>query len=182
MNPRIENLISRQNKGEQLDFLFFWGHRPKADGSISKSCFSQWYDQGFTQNDEYFRTAEHWMMAAKAALFGDEQVRKAILAARTPLEAKKLGRKVRSFDQERWDKAKFDLVVEGNLLKFSQNQKFKAFLMSTSGKVLVEAAPDDFIWGIGMVADDPRAPHPEQWAGGNLLGFALMEVRDRLQS
>ena len=101
MNPWIENLISRQNKGEQLDFLFFWGHRPKADGSISKSCFSQWYDQGFTQNDEYFRTAEHWMMAAKAALFGDDQVRKAILAARTPLEAKKLGRKVRDFDQER---------------------------------------------------------------------------------
>ena len=134
MNPWIENLISRQNKGEQLDFLFFWGHRPKADGSISKSCFSQWYDHGFTQNDEYFRTAEHWMMAAKAELFGDEQVRKAILAARTPLEAKKLGRKVRGFDQKRWDEAKFDLVVEGNQLKFSQNPKFKDFLLSTSGR------------------------------------------------
>ena len=40
----------------------------------------------------------------------------------------------------------------------------------------------DRIWGIGLAADDPRAMHPEQWQGLNLLGFALMDARDALQT
>lgn len=181
MTERIEKLVERQRAGEALDFLFFWGHRRRADGALSKSCFSQWYDQGFTHQDEYFRTAEHWMMAGKAALFKDEPARKRILAARDPLSAKKIGRQVKGFQQAEWEAANFDIVVEGNLLKFSQHNQLKSFLLNTGNRVLVEAAPDDFIWGIGMVEQDPRATDPTQWQGTNLLGFALMEVRSRLR-
>jgi ribA/ribD-fused uncharacterized protein len=66
-------------------------------------------------------------------------------------------------------------------LKFSQNEKFKEFLLSTNDKILVEASPYDTIWGIGMLETDPRAQNPSQWDGENLLGFALMEVRDELR-
>ncbi|MGN6746782.1 NADAR domain-containing protein, partial [Neisseria sp. P0024.S002] len=45
----------------------------------------------------------------------------------------------------------------------------------------VEASPVDAIWGIGLAQDDPRAQNPLQWRGLNLLGFALMKVRDELQ-
>mgnify|MGYP000459419431 FL=1 len=38
------------------------------------------------------------MMAEKARLFGDPETRARILAARTPAEAKKLGRGVKGFD------------------------------------------------------------------------------------
>ena len=38
----------------------------------------------------------------------------------------------------------------------------------------------DKIWGIGLAADDPRAANPLQWQGLNLLGFALMAVREEL--
>ena len=96
--------------------------------------------------------------------------------------AKKLGRQVRNFDHARWEAARFDIVVRGNTAKFVQNEPLQSFLFGTGRRVLVEASPVDRIWGIGLAADDPRAMHPEQWRGLNLLGFALMAVRDVLQT
>jgi ribA/ribD-fused uncharacterized protein len=46
--------------------------------------------------------------------------------------------------------------------------------------VLVEASPRDRIWGIGMSAGHRDASRPSRWRGLNLLGFALMNVRDQL--
>jgi len=43
-------------------------------------------------------------------------------------------------------------------------------LMSTDGTELVEAAPDDDIWVIGLRASDPRAQSKKTWIGLNLLG------------
>jgi ribA/ribD-fused uncharacterized protein len=48
--------------------------------------------------------------------------------------------------------------------------------------VLVEASPVDRVWGIGLAADDEAATDPERWRGPNLLGFALMEARERLRA
>lgn len=44
----------------------------------------------------------------------------------------------------------------------------------------MEASPYDRIWGIQLSADTPEAQNPFRWRGENLLGFALMEVRDEL--
>jgi ribA/ribD-fused uncharacterized protein len=120
------------------------------------------------------------MMAEKARLFKDEETRAQILTAGSPKAAKELGRRVKRFDEQEWERVRFGLVVEGNLAKFSQNAGLGRFLLSTVDKVLVEASPVDRIWGIGMAADDEQSENPEGWRGLNLLGFALMEVRDRL--
>ncbi|OTQ27274.1 hypothetical protein B6D02_08960, partial [Gilliamella apicola] len=37
------------------------------------------------------------------------------------------------------------------------------------------------IWGIGLSMDDPNIDNPLMWCGKNLLGFALMNVRQQLQ-
>src|SRR5216683_6994473 len=97
-----------------------------------------------------------------------------------PGAAKRLGRQVREFDEQTWAARRFQVVVTGNLAKFSQDPALGGFLLATVGKVLVEAAPNDRIWGIGLAAADERAMSPEQWPGLNLLGFALMEVRCQL--
>jgi hypothetical protein len=68
----------------------------------------------------------------------------------------------------------------GNLAKFGQNPELWRFLLDTVDQVLVEASPEDRIWGIGLAQDDPRAADPTRWRGLNLLGFVLMEVRDAL--
>ncbi len=64
--------------------------------------------------------------------------------------------------------------------KFAAHDDLGLFLLNTGDRVLVEASPLDRIWGIGLAADDEAAFDPERWRGQNLLGFALMEARERL--
>jgi ribA/ribD-fused uncharacterized protein len=161
-------------------YVFFWGHQPAADGRLTATCFSQWWPAPFSVNKVVYPTAEHWMMTQKALLFGDEEAAGRIRGASSPKQVKDYGRQVRGFDEARWSAARRDIVVTGNLEKFRQNPALAAFLLSTGTAVLVEASPVDRIWGIGLAADDERTANPLQWRGENLLGFALMEVRDRL--
>ena len=88
---------------------------------------------------------------------------------------------MRGFDQKVWDKFKYPIVLSGNWCKFSQNRDLREFLLSTGDSVLVEASPYDAIWGIRLPASSPEAQDPMKWRGQNLLGFALMEVRDELR-
>lgn len=176
----VDALRARAVAGERFGYLSFWGHRPRADGAPSASCFSQWYPSPFAVDGVRYATAEHWMMAGKARLFDDETALAKVLANPEPAAAKAAGRGVRGFDETRWLLRRFDLVVEGNLAKFSQHPVLRGFLLSTGDQVLVEASPVDAIWGIGLAAADPRATDPAQWQGLNLLGFALMVVRERL--
>jgi ribA/ribD-fused uncharacterized protein len=168
------------NHNEKTEYLCFWGHTPSKDGSITKTCFSQWWEASFTVENDVYLTAEHWMMAEKARLFKDETILAEILTVQKPAAAKALGRKVQNFDPSVWDSKKGEIVVQGNVHKFSQNPSLKAFLMATKDKIIVEASPVDAIWGIGLGPDNPKALNPATWRGQNLLGFALMEVRDLL--
>lgn len=167
--------------GNPVKFLHFWGHTPKTDG-IDKSCLSQWYPASFCLDGVTYHTAEHFMMAQKARLFTDQIRLEAILACEHPGEAKKLGRQVRNFDSVLWDQHCFAYVVQGNMGKFSQNPPLKTFLLNTKQRVLVEASPRDRIWGIGLGASHPDAGNPAAWRGQNLLGFALMAVREQLRN
>jgi ribA/ribD-fused uncharacterized protein len=175
-------LISLSQAQTQLDYVFFWGHRKPEDGSITKSCFSQWYESPLRINGELFRTAEHYMMVSKARLFGDEAAAQRILSAVTPNEAKALGRKIQGFYDEGWLAHREEIVFTGNLEKFSQHSSLQQFLLATGDSILVEASPTDPIWGIGLAQDNPLATDPSSWPGLNLLGFALMKVRIRLRS
>jgi len=76
----IDNLRSRFTQGEKFDVLFFWGHEPTAHG-INDSCFSQWYEAPFEVDGQRYSTSEHFMMAEKAVLFGDVEMRSQILVA-----------------------------------------------------------------------------------------------------
>jgi hypothetical protein len=120
-------------------------------------------------------------MAQKARLFGDQEHARQVLACVSPAEAKKIGRLVEGFDGNVWDRHKYEYVQEGNYHKFSQHPALREFLLNTGNRVLVEASPVDKIWGIGMAKTDENIYNPNRWKGENLLGFALMEVRDALK-
>jgi ribA/ribD-fused uncharacterized protein len=150
-------------------FVLFW-----------KGIFSQWRKTPFVHNGTLYHTAEHWMMAGKARLFGDIKSADAILDDPSPKEAQAFGRKINGFDQKIWDAERFNIVVKGNELKFSQNPEARQRLIDTGSMILVEASPHDIIWGIGIGQDEPNATNPGLWKGRNLLGLALMTVRARL--
>ena len=176
----IEALRKAYNKGDTFKFVFFWGHTPSKDGSVDKSCFSQWWMCPFTVDGMEYSCAEQFMMAEKARLFDDEGMLESILKAKHPKEMKAYGRAVRNFDNDLWDKACYGIVKRASLAKFSQNPQLGEYLKSTKKRILVEASPQDRIWGIGMSHTHPDVENPVKWRGNNLLGFALTEARDEL--
>ena len=176
----VNELIEHIQQDNPVEFLFFWGHQKPKTG-IGKSCFSQWYEVSFEANGNYYKTAEHFMMAEKAKLFGDSDSEQKAIDAGSPKEAKNIGRSVKGFNENTWLKHRFEIVVNANIAKFSQNKDLLNFLLDSKDSILVEASPADNIWGIGLAADDESSKKPQFWKGENLLGFALMEVRDRLK-
>lgn len=175
-----EGLIRRRKLGEELRYVLFWGHTEKPD-RVTKACLSQWYPCRFEAGGVAYCCTEQYMMAKKALLFGDRAIYERIMASDQPKEIKALGREIAGFDEKTWDENKYQIVLEGNIAKFSQNERLKDYLLGTEDAVLAEASPYDGIWGICLPMEDPRAKEPENWQGENLLGFALMETRDRLR-
>ncbi|TAK83678.1 MAG: NADAR family protein [Aquabacterium sp.] len=172
----LDDLLQAHGRGQAPDYLFFWGHRG------AKACLSQWFEAAFVVDGLSYASAEHFMMAGKARLFGDDASLRNILAAATPSQAKSLGRAVTGYDEAAWRQHRGEIVRAGNLAKFSQHEALRDYLLSTGDQVLVEASPVDAVWGIGLAHDHPHAPHPPRWPGLNLLGFALMQVREELRA
>ena len=173
-----EDLTGEVSNGAEKAYVLFWGHK----GTSIVRCFSQWYPAVFAVHGETYKTAEQFMMAEKARLFGDAEVLQQIMHSETPREAKALGRRIRDFREEIWRQHRTDIVVNGTLAKFRQNEDMLQALLSTGTSVIVEASPSDQVWGIGMGAKHPHAKCPDKWKGENLLGFCLMCARDILSN
>jgi ribA/ribD-fused uncharacterized protein len=150
--------------------VFFWG-----------SEFSNWYECSFKYKEHIFHNSEQAFMWEKAMFFGDEETAKNILSNPDPARCKKLGRLVKGFDGNVWLSAGYEAMLNVNYAKYDQNKALKATLLSTGDKTIVEASPYDTIWGIGLHWEDDRVLDESKWRGMNLLGKALMEVRDILK-
>lgn len=175
----ITSIIEERKRGGKREQISFW--RPRQHGDkVDKSCFSQWYMIDFYVGHVKYCCMEQYMMSKKAELFGDAEMLEKIMNTNKADEIQKYGRKVKYFDEDIWNQFKFPIVLTGNYYKFSQIPELRHFLLDTGNSLLVEASPYDKIWGIGLKADDEKASDPDTWRGENLLGFALMEVRDEL--
>lgn len=141
---------------------------------------SQWFKSTFMVDGIEYNCVEQFMMAQKALFFDDYEKFKAIMNTKDPKAQKNFGRLVNNYDDAIWSEVRYSIVLRGNMAKFTQNDELKRYLKSLAGKVIVEASPYDTIWGIGLGMDDPRRFDESKWRGTNLLGKALMEVRDKL--
>jgi len=177
-HPRhLGELRDRIRAGWQPEFGFFLEPDP-TERDLGNECLSQWYRAPMRIDGVQFPTAEHYMMWRKARLFDDSAMEQRILADDDPGIAKQLGRKVRGFNAEIWHRHRLDIVLQGSVAKFEQHRILREYLLNTGDRVLAEASPVDNIWGIGFAVDDPRSKNPLLWTGLNLLGFALMSVRE----
>ena len=147
-------------------YLFFWN-----------GPFSQWHLSTFVVDGVMFNCCEQYMMYMKAKCFGDTDSMRAIIDEETPKVQKDLGRLVKGFDSDKWDRVKEDIVFNGNLAKFTQNISLMCLMLDTHDVMFVEASPYDRIWGIGMRETDRGVEDPDNWKGQNLLGKALTDVR-----
>ncbi len=120
------------------------------------------------------------MMYGKAILFRDIDSANKILSTNNVREQKQLGRQVKNFNKEIWDLNATSIVYNGNKEKFRQNKEFLNLLLSTKGQTIVEASPDDNIWGIGLTKDQEESKSIFTWKGTNWLGIILTELREEI--
>lgn len=116
-------------------------------------------------------TSEHAFMACKTL---DPHFRVKIIQAKTPLKAKRLGRKVKLRDD--WDTLKFDAMYYILRQKFERSTVCRRVLFSTGDQKLVEGNTwHDNIWENCTCGRPSCLP-----LGGNALGNTLMRVRKEL--
>ena len=141
---------------------------------------SNWYPSRFVFEGVEFSSMEQYMMYQKAILFHDTKIAEQIMKTEDVAEIKQLGRLVSGYDDHIWSGVRQIVVYEGLMAKFSQNDDLKEKLIATGDAVLAECAVKDQVWGIGLSMTDPNRHEISKWKGQNLLGFALMKVREKL--
>lgn len=141
---------------------------------------SNWYLSQFSVEEITFSSMEQYMMYKKAVCFQDYDTADRILETEDVSQIKKLGRKVSNYDEKYWNGVRQIVVYRGLLEKFGQNDELKKLLLGTGDSVLAECAVKDRIWGIGLSMTDPDRLDRVCWKGQNLLGYALMMVRETL--
>lgn len=139
---------------------------------------SNFYPCHLSYNGLPFHSSEQLFMYLKATYFNDRQIANAILKASTPNEAKRLGRAVRRYDDEKWSQVRSKMMLKALTVKYHDCQDFKDILTTYSTKTFVEASPYDTIWGIGIGMNDKRLMDPSSWPGQNLLGKCINAVID----
>lgn len=142
---------------------------------------SNWYLSEFQHDGIRYSSMEQYMMYQKAILFGDLEAAEQILNTDKVGTIKSLGRSVKNYEDSVWAGRRQIIVYRGLMAKFNQNAELKKLLLQTGDAVLAECAVKDSIWGIGRSMNDVCRFDMQKWQGRNLLGYALMEVRDQIK-
>ena len=142
---------------------------------------SNWYLSDFTVDGVSFSSMEQYMMYQKAVVFKDKDIASKILKTDDVERIKEYGRQVSNYNDTIWNGMRQIIIYKGLLEKFRQNEKLKKALLDTGDDILAECAVSDKIWGIGLSMKDSNKNDIKAWRGQNLLGFALMLVRDELR-
>lgn len=160
--------------------VYFWAS-PLGNWSRVKDGIEVPSELSITGSSFKVPTSEHVFMYLKARFFGDIEIAKKIMETEDPKEAKRLGRLVRDFDNEKWEGYRETAMWTALTLRYRDDSRFRDYLGKPEfkGKKFVEANPYDIIWSCGLLEDDPRIDLGEgTWPGLNLLGKLLNKLRD----
>ena len=143
------------------------------------SVFSNFHEINVKIEGETYCCNEQYFQHAKAILFGDDSTAKKILDETNPYKINTLGKKVRGFEKNVWEKKAFDILKGVNMAKYSQNPGAKKALLDTGNRTIGEASPDP-TYGTGVIISSPDATTMTAWKGKNWMGKILSDVRAEL--
>lgn len=155
-----------------MHMVFF--HNPEEENGY----LSNWYMSDFELHGLKYSSMEQYMMYQKAVCFGDNSIAAEVMHTSDVAEIKAFGRMVSNYNDNIWAGKRQIVVYKGLCAKFSQNEELWEKLKGTKDAILAECAVRDRIWGIGLSMNDSERFDMNKWTGKNLLGYALMEVRD----
>lgn len=160
---------------------FFYFNSPECS-SEQEAMLSIWWPCKVRIEGTVYNSVGQYMQAEKARVFGDLSTRNRILTTTDKYEILELGNSVCGYDERKWRSIGYVVAVCGNYHKFIDNEKCKNALLSTKDLILVKDSDYDSYWGAGCSRNNPQIENPENWKGKNLLGFALMQVREILNN
>ena len=159
--------------GQPIDMCVFSMHGDNA-------CFALQFEVAFWYHEERGFCVEQLLVAEKAEFMGDSQAAKSVRGAKSLEDVRHIENGIANADRELWDQYQYSVMLNLNWSKFSQNRALRQALLATGEAVLV-CHDSDSVWGTGLAPESPDVRDPQRWSGHNLLGFALMEVRDELR-
>ena len=121
-------------------------------------------NHGFYKNGIYYKTVEHYYQSEK---FDNQEIKNKIINAETPKEASSIGRDRNNKRKDNFKKIKNQVMLEGLLEKFRQNEDIRNKLLETNDEEIVEKTIDEYYWGIG-----------KDGTGKNVIGHLLMKTRN----
>ena len=161
--------------GLKTDAVFF--HKPEEPYGF----LSNWYPSPFELDGERFSSVEQFIMFRKCCLFADTDMQVAVLSTDNPAKQQEIGRSAPWYNEKIWGGVRQVVAFRGLMAKFSQNKELGQQLLDTGNAVLVECAGSDRVWACGLHLDDEDRLDASKWRGTNVLGYALMEVREAIR-
>lgn len=131
-----------------------------------------------------YRSAKHAIAAELAKTFNDTANLEKIMAAETPDEITYSLENVpgdASANEIKWNTTLKGLLYDINIVKFTYPE-LKLRLLETKSAQLGAYIPDDNLLGIGISLDNIQSKNPINWTGQNLLGKALMDIRQKFKA
>ena len=158
--------------------MFFFAGSPELNEFKE---FSNLHEAPILVDGIKFATVEHYYQWSKARLFGDEEAQQKILKSASPKTAKTLGKKVKDFNEERWNAEKVGIMQRAIKAKLMQHPDIRKKLLATKERRIAEANPRSKFWGIGTSYNTSKAADPARWPGKNTLGQIYEELRRQLK-
>lgn len=161
--------------GREADAVYF--HKPEEPHGY----LSNWYPSHFDLDGMHFSSVEQYIMYRKCMILGDKASAKAVMATDDVAKQQAIGKNASGYIDAVWDGIRQMVVFRGLMAKFTQNEELRQKLLDTGDAYLVECAKSDIIWACGISLYDDKRFDAHNWKGRNILGFALMEVREWLR-
>ena len=169
--------IAKEPEGEPP--VFFFAGNPALN---EYKAFSNMHDAPIQVDGTTFPTVEHYFQWSKARTFGDADAQAKILKTTSAKSVKSYGKKVKGFDEEKWNEVRDQIMRTAVKAKLTQHPDILKLLRETGTRPIAEADPRSKYWGIGTSSETSKANDPARWPGKNKLGAILMELRSELKT
>ena len=136
-------------------------------------------------NGTMYNSVHQAIAAEIAKSFNDQENLQKIMIAESPDEVNYKLDNVpgdSEANETKWNDLTKQLIYDINILKFNQYPELTGRLMETKNAVLGAYLPNDNLIGIGISLDNVQSLNPINWTGQNLLGKALMDIREKFRS
>ncbi len=163
--------VASTNVVKEGNYTFFFG---------KDTPLSNFYPAPFYLDGRHFNCSEQYIQWRKAQMFKDVEAAEEILKVDDPVKQKDLGKKVKNFEKEVWERDCPEALTRGLLQKFLTNPACKQFLKETENTTLAECNKHDRLFGIGLPLSSGEKGNVASWKGQNYLGKMLMDVRSKV--